>query len=154
MNEQISTKPLTRLYYLDNLKVFLTILVAIHHVAGACGGDGYGVWGISDPTVDGLGLMGLNSIFFITQALFMTTFFIIAGNFTAKSWRLLPTHEVKLLFEKRAITGGSKTPARQQSHSSDPEVRIPIPEIKDRKLNPQMSICTREVLELISVLKS
>jgi hypothetical protein len=52
MNEQMSAKPPARLFYLDNLKVFLTILVVLHHVACAYGGDGDGGWGVVDLVVD------------------------------------------------------------------------------------------------------
>ena len=42
MNAQITPKPPERLFCLDNLKVFLTILVVLHHAAGAYGGHGDG----------------------------------------------------------------------------------------------------------------
>ena len=40
----------TRLFYLDNLRIYLTILVILHHTAIAYGGAGD--WAIIDPAVD------------------------------------------------------------------------------------------------------
>ena len=45
MNE----KPGSRLFYLDNLRIYLTILVILHHAAIAYGGNGD--WAVKDPGV-------------------------------------------------------------------------------------------------------
>ena len=47
MAEPTSTKPRTRLFYLDNLRIYLTILVILHHAALAYGGAGN--WDVIDP---------------------------------------------------------------------------------------------------------
>jgi surface polysaccharide O-acyltransferase-like enzyme len=71
-----------RLYYLDNLKVFLIILVIMHHVGQAYGATG-GSWFYSYPgdRVKPLGLLfGFNASFF------MGLFFFISGYFYPQSF--------------------------------------------------------------------
>jgi len=71
-----------RLYYLDNLKVFLIILVIMHHVGQAYGATG-GSWFYSYPgeRVKQLGLFfGFNASFF------MGLFFFISGYFYPQSF--------------------------------------------------------------------
>ena len=63
MNERMSTKPPTRLFHLDSLRVLLTFLVVVHHVAGSYGGDGNGGWGVVDPAVDTISQIGLTFCF-------------------------------------------------------------------------------------------
>jgi peptidoglycan/LPS O-acetylase OafA/YrhL len=71
-----------RLYYLDNLKVFLIILVVIHHVGQAYGSTG-GSWYYSYPgdRVDALGLF-----FTFNASFFMGLFFFISGYFLPGSF--------------------------------------------------------------------
>ena len=83
MTEQVSAKPRTRLFYLDNLRIYLTILVIFHHAALAYGGSGG--WGIKDPAVDEISPLFL--IFFnsVNATYFMSAFFLLAGYFTPRS---------------------------------------------------------------------
>ena len=66
-----------RLYYLDNLKVFLIILVIIHHVGQAYGSTG-GSWFYSYP---GERVKPLGLFFLFNASFFMGLFFFISGYF-------------------------------------------------------------------------
>ena len=71
-----------RLHYLDNIKVFLIILVVIHHVGQAYGSTG-GSWYYSypDERVRSLGLF-----FLFNASFFMGLFFFISGYFLPGSF--------------------------------------------------------------------
>jgi glucans biosynthesis protein C len=71
-----------RLYYLDNLKVFLIILVIMHHVGQAYGSTG-GVWFYSYPG-ERVKLLGL--FFLFNASFFMGLFFFISGYFFSGSF--------------------------------------------------------------------
>ena len=76
-------KKRTRLYYLDNLKAFLTMIVVLHHCTGSIQGNGwiYMVGDYYNPfLVLGASIMGLN------QSYFMPLFFFISGYFTPGSY--------------------------------------------------------------------
>jgi glucans biosynthesis protein C len=64
-----------RLYFLDNLKVFLIILVILHHVGQAYGSTG-GTWFYSYPG-ERVQMMGL--FFWFNASFFMGLFFFISG---------------------------------------------------------------------------
>ncbi|NLD36678.1 MAG: acyltransferase [Desulfatiglans sp.] len=64
-----------RLYFLDNLKVFLIILVILHHVGQAYGSTG-GTWFYSYPG-ERVQIMGL--FFWFNASFFMGLFFFISG---------------------------------------------------------------------------
>ena len=66
-----------RLYYLDNLKIFLIILVVIHHVGQAYGSTG-GSWFYSYP---GERVKALGLFFRFNASFFMGLFFFISGYF-------------------------------------------------------------------------
>jgi glucans biosynthesis protein C len=66
-----------RLYYLDNLKIFLIFLVIIHHVGQAYGATG-GVWFYSYP---GERVKELSYLFGFNASFFMGLFFFISGYF-------------------------------------------------------------------------
>ena len=83
MSEQTSAKPLARLFHLDNLRVYLTILVILHHTAIAYGGAGD--WAIVDPTVDDISPIFLTFFTAVNQSYFMSIFFLLAGYFTPRS---------------------------------------------------------------------
>jgi glucan biosynthesis protein C len=70
-------KDKTRLYYLDNIKIFLIIIVIIHHVGQAYGATG-GSWFYSYPG-ERVGEMGL--FFLFNASYFMGLFFFISGYF-------------------------------------------------------------------------
>lgn len=71
-----------RLYYLDNLKVFLIILVIIHHVGQAYGSTG-GSWFYSYP---GERVKPLGLFFLFNASFFMGLFFFISGYFLPGSF--------------------------------------------------------------------
>jgi glucans biosynthesis protein C len=66
-----------RLYYLDNLKVFLIFLVIIHHVGQAYGATG-GAWFYAYP---GERVKALSNLFMLNASFFMGLFFFISGYF-------------------------------------------------------------------------
>lgn len=72
-----------RLYYLDNIKVFLTILVILHHTSITYGGAGG--WYYYEKT-DSIPATILLTIFCaVNQSYFMGFFFLISGFFSHKS---------------------------------------------------------------------
>jgi glucan biosynthesis protein C len=83
MTEQASAKPRTRLFHLDNLRIYLTILVILHHDALAYGGAGS--WGVIDPGVDEISPIIFTIFNAVNQSYFMSAFFLLAGYFTPRS---------------------------------------------------------------------
>jgi glucans biosynthesis protein C len=73
-----------REFYIDNLRIFLTALVIIHHTAIAYGASG-GWFYITSNTIKGAGVIGLSSMLAVDQAFFMSFFFFISALFTPKS---------------------------------------------------------------------
>lgn len=73
----------SRMFFLDNIRVYLTILVILHHAALAYGG--MGGWAIRDPMTDDISPIFLTIFNAINQSYFMTTFFLLAGYFTPRS---------------------------------------------------------------------
>jgi len=71
-----------RLYYLDNLRVAVIILVIAHHVGQAYGPTG-GWWPIQEATRAPV----LGSFFTVNRSFFMSLFFMISGYFTVMSFR-------------------------------------------------------------------
>ena len=83
MTEQSSEMSPGRLFYLDNLRVYLTILVILHHAAMAYSGTGE--WSIVDPAIDAISPIFLIFFTAINQSYFMSAFFLLAGYFTPRS---------------------------------------------------------------------
>jgi len=83
MSEQASPKPRTRLFHIDNLRIYLTLLVIVHHAAIAYGGSGS--WPVRDPSVDAISPIFLVFFMAINQTYFMSAFFLLAGYFTPRS---------------------------------------------------------------------
>ncbi|MEV8635364.1 acyltransferase family protein [Streptosporangium sp. NPDC051023] len=69
----------TRLLYVDNLRVALTALVVLHHVAVTYGN--IPLWFYTEPAKDPSGL-ALDLLVGLDQAFFMGLFFLISGFFT------------------------------------------------------------------------
>jgi len=65
-----------RLFYLDSLKVALTILVVLHHVGQAYGPTG-GAWPAQEVTRTAV----LGPFFAVNRSFFMSLFFMISGYF-------------------------------------------------------------------------
>ncbi|MCG5212047.1 acyltransferase family protein [Streptosporangium sp. KLBMP 9127] len=68
-----------RLYYVDNLRVALTVLVVLHHVAVTYGN--IPLWFYTEPAKDPSGL-ALDLLVSFNQAFFMGFFFLVSGFFT------------------------------------------------------------------------
>ena len=68
-----------RLYYLDNLKTFLTIMVVIHHIIGLFSGQGW--YYMIGNYHNSFRLFG-SIILSLNQSYFMCLFFFISGYFT------------------------------------------------------------------------
>ncbi|MFC1936674.1 acyltransferase family protein [Chloroflexota bacterium] len=83
MSEQSSDKSPGRSFYLDNLRVYLTILVILHHTAIAYSGTGD--WPIVDPAIDNISPIFLTFFTAVNQSYFMAAFFLLAGYFTPHS---------------------------------------------------------------------
>jgi fucose 4-O-acetylase-like acetyltransferase len=88
MPEQIRTNLPNRQLYLDNLRIYLTILVIFHHAALTYGGSGAWVGGgdLVDPAVDAISSFFLPIFNGINQSYFMSAFFLLAGYFTPRSF--------------------------------------------------------------------
>ncbi|MBN1649276.1 MAG: acyltransferase family protein [Spirochaetales bacterium] len=72
-----------RLYFLDSIKVFLTILVVAHHVSIAYGGAAG--WYIMDPQRNEISTLLITFFLAINQAYFMSFFFFISAYFSPQS---------------------------------------------------------------------
>jgi len=73
-----------RLSYLDNIRIFLTALVIVHHSTLAFGGGGS--WEVSDPARNELTTIILTYFTAVNQTYFMSAFFLLAGYFTPRSY--------------------------------------------------------------------
>lgn len=71
-----------RMFYLDNLRVAVIILVIAHHVGQAYGPTG-GWWPIQEEARSAL----LGPFFTVNRSFFMSLFFMISGYFTVMSFR-------------------------------------------------------------------
>ncbi|HUI71337.1 MAG TPA: acyltransferase [Spirochaetia bacterium] len=71
-----SLAPVNRLFYLDTLRIVLTILVIVHHVGQAYGPTG-GYWPVQAPTRAAI----LGPFFTVNRSFFMSLFFMISGYF-------------------------------------------------------------------------
>jgi glucans biosynthesis protein C len=71
----------TRLYFIDNLRIFLVMLVIAHHVGQAYGPTG-GAWPIMEEARSRL----LGPFFTVNRSFFMSLFFMISGYFTVMSF--------------------------------------------------------------------
>jgi glucan biosynthesis protein C len=80
MKTQVDAKSGVRLFYLDNLRIYLTLLVILHHASIAYGGAGD--WPVKDPGVDPFSRIFLTFFTAVNQSFFMSAFFLLAGFFT------------------------------------------------------------------------
>ncbi len=77
----LAAKATGRLYFLDNLRIALTILVIAHHVGQAYGPTG-GAWPIQETTRAGI----LGPFFTVNRSFFMSLFFMISGYLMVMSY--------------------------------------------------------------------
>jgi glucans biosynthesis protein C len=71
-----------RIFYLDTLKIFLTILVIAHHVGQAYGPTG-GYWPVQETARAAI----LAPFFTVNRSFFMSLFFMISGYFMVSAYR-------------------------------------------------------------------
>lgn len=81
LTETVTVK--NRIYFLDNLKVFLTLLVIIHHVGQAYGPTG-GFWQYKSSLNENIPWLG--AFFGVNAGFFMGLFFMISGYFLPASY--------------------------------------------------------------------
>jgi hypothetical protein len=72
-----------RVFYIDNIRIYLTILVILHHVAVAYGGSGG--WPLKETPTDTISPIIFLLFNALNQSYFMSFFFILAGYFTPRS---------------------------------------------------------------------
>jgi peptidoglycan/LPS O-acetylase OafA/YrhL len=84
-NAQATTQKTSRLVFIDHLRVFLIILVVLHHVA-AVYGAGTEFYYVEPPFTDPTAFNLLLAFMLMNQAWFMGAFFLIAGYFTPGSF--------------------------------------------------------------------
>lgn len=78
------SSPTGRVFYIDNLRVFLIMLVIALHVSIAYGGSG--MWSYKEPTSDIATIVSLTMFNGVSQSFFMGLLFMIAGYFTPGSY--------------------------------------------------------------------
>lgn len=76
----VVTQTAARFAYVDNIRIYLTLLVILHHAAIAYGGAGD--WGVKDVVTDEISPILLSIFNGVNQAYFMSAFFLLAGYFT------------------------------------------------------------------------
>ncbi|GCE31626.1 hypothetical protein KDA_71100 [Dictyobacter alpinus] len=82
--ESAVTSTPTRLFFVDHVRVTLTILVILHHLAITYGA--LGPWYYQEPTKDPLSAGILTFFMLINQSFFMGLFFLISAYFTPGSY--------------------------------------------------------------------
>ncbi|GHO62972.1 hypothetical protein KSC_018640 [Ktedonobacter sp. SOSP1-52] len=84
LNASLKAPKETRIFFVDNLRVSLTALVIVHHLAITYGA--LGAWYYQDPNKDMLATVVLSILIAIDQAFFMGFFFLLSGYFTPRSY--------------------------------------------------------------------
>jgi glucan biosynthesis protein C len=77
-----SLVPANRIYYLDTLRIVLTILVIVHHIGQAYGPTG-GYWPVQEATRAAI----LSPFFTVNRSFFMSLFFMISGYFMVSGYQ-------------------------------------------------------------------
>lgn len=76
-----------RIFYIDNIRIYLTVLVILHHIAVGYGGSGaWLVYESSFYPIEGLTVIIFTLFNAINQSYFMAFFFLLAGYFTPRSF--------------------------------------------------------------------
>lgn len=84
LNVSLKAPGKARVFFVDNIRVALTILVIIHHLAITYGA--IGAWYYQDPNRDVFTHIILSILTAIDQAFFMGFFFLLSGYFTPGSY--------------------------------------------------------------------
>ncbi len=82
---QASTRKIPRLFFIDHLRVFLIILVVLHHVAMVYGASSPFYY-VEPPFTNPLAFLVLLVFALVNQSWFMGAFFLLAGYFTPGSF--------------------------------------------------------------------
>ena len=86
-------------YYFDNLKVFLTVIVVVHHTACAFVGTSW-FYGLGNFDGNAFKFFG-NATLLLNQSYFMSLFFFISGYFIPPSYDKKTEYEFMLNKSKR-----------------------------------------------------
>lgn len=81
-----AANPIARLFYLDRLRVFLTMLVIAHHTAITYGAGGSWYFEDVDKTQITASMVLLTMFTAVNQSFFMGLFFLLSGYFTPSSY--------------------------------------------------------------------
>lgn len=76
-----------RVFYIDNIRIYLTLLVILHHLAICYGGSGD--WAIHESDfrpIDEITVIIFTIFNIVNQSYFMAFFFLLAGYFTPRSF--------------------------------------------------------------------
>ena len=96
---QAGAKTASRMVFIDYLRVLLTVLVILHHLAITYGADGS--WAYQEPTTETAGIL-LTLFTALNQGFFMGLFFLLAGYFVPGAvdrkggWRFAKDRLVRL----------------------------------------------------------
>jgi glucan biosynthesis protein C len=74
----------TRLSFVDNLRILLTVLVVLHHLVSSYGGPGD--WYYKEGRLDAIPLTVLTWFMVVNQSFFMGSFYLLAGYFAPGSY--------------------------------------------------------------------
>jgi len=80
------TQKSSRLFYIDHLRVFMAILVVLHHVALVYGASLQGYYYVEPPFTNPSAFVTLLVFALVNQSWFMGAFFLLAGYFTPGSY--------------------------------------------------------------------
>jgi ABC-type multidrug transport system permease subunit len=76
----------SRLFFIDHMRVFLIILVVLHHVALVYGASLQGYYYVEPPFTDPQAFVALLAFALVNQSWFMGAFFLLSGYFTPGSY--------------------------------------------------------------------
>jgi hypothetical protein len=87
VTDQHNSTKLNRIFYMDNIRIYLTVLVILHHLAVGYGGSGgWAIYENDFNPVDSITMIVFTLFNTINQSYFMAFFFILAGYFTVRSF--------------------------------------------------------------------
>jgi len=83
--DQAANSSRSRLLYIDNIRILLTILVILHHLAVGYGS--FGIWYYNEPgPLSEFGAVAMLTFLAVNQAFFMGFFFMISSYFIPRSY--------------------------------------------------------------------
>ena len=84
LGNQQPTASAPRLWFVDNLRILLTALVILHHIAVTY--SGIPMWYYNEKPTSAVAELGLTVFLLVNQAWFMGAFFLLSGYFTPGSY--------------------------------------------------------------------